>query len=181
MKSRIFAALLIFSLIGCAGVSIKPISLKMALEAHQDSSCNSPCINGYIVYEPIVVVEVSQKEVCLEKDSKGDCKKQVIRCSAGTPFVLPDYTKPYLVNIKSGIGKSGVDVTISDGWRLGNVKDNSDNTALLGTVGDMLGAFKTFSSLTKPAIDENCKAPGLYRVTVENGAVKLTPMLVYTN
>jgi len=42
--------------------------------------------------------------------------------------------KPYLIDVKSGLGKAGTDVTIIDGWRLGNVKDNSDNTAILGNL-----------------------------------------------
>jgi len=41
-----------------------------------------------------------------------------------------------LIDIKSGIGKAGADITIIDGWRLGSVKDNSDNTAMLGDLGE---------------------------------------------
>jgi hypothetical protein len=63
----------------------------------------------------MVVVEVSQKEVCSAQDAKGKCTgDSVISCSAGTPFVLPDTSKPFLVNSKSGFGKAGVDVAITE-------------------------------------------------------------------
>jgi len=173
MKTIAIVSIFIVGISGCAGVDIKPITQEQAVSAHQAGSTAS----GYIVYEPIVVVEISQKDVCVAKDDKGNCKDQENRCAAGTPFVLPDYSKPYLVEVKSGFGKSGVDITITDGWRLGNLKDNSDNTAVLGTVEKLFG-LKSLA-LTEPAKDGNCKAPGLYRVTIDKAGVTLTRMLVY--
>ena len=57
----------------------------------------------------------------------------VISCSAGTPFVLPDTSKPFLVNSKSGFGRLA---SKSPYQRMadGSIKDNSDNRALLGTL-----------------------------------------------
>lgn len=173
MKSIAVVSMIMLGLSGCAGVDIKPISQDQALRAHQAGSSAS----GYIVYEPVVVVEVSQKDVCVAKDDKGNCKAQETRCSAGTPFVLPDYSKPYLVDVKSGFGKSGVDITITDGWRLGNVKDNSDNTAVLGTVEKLLGIKSP--TVIEAAKAGNCKTPGLYRLTIDKDGVALTRMLVY--
>lgn len=174
MKTVIIATVVAtFILSGCAGVNIKPISRDQAVNAHTEGSTAS----GYIVYEPIVVVEISQKDVCVDKDDKGNCKSQETRCSAGAPFVLPDYSKPYLVDAKSGFGKSGVEITITDGWRLGNIKDNSDNTAVLGTVEKLIGLKSAL--ITESAKSNNCQAPGLYRVTVDEKGVALSPMLVY--
>ncbi len=173
MKSIAVISMIILGLSGCAGVDIRPISHEQALSAHQTGSTAS----GYIVYEPVVVVEVSQ--VCVTKDANGSCKDQETRCAAGMPFVLPDYSKPYLIDAKSGFGKAGVDITIVDGWRLSNVKDNSDNTAVLGMVGTLLGVIKSTPTLAKSDKGEKCKAPGLYRVTVDKDGVALTRMLVY--
>ncbi|WP_353254510.1 hypothetical protein [Salinisphaera sp. PC39] len=156
-----------FVLAGCAGVEIEPISPEQATAAHTANSA----INGYIVYEPLVAVEVSKQNVCVEKDSEGKCSEYVSRCSAGAPFVLPDYSKPYRVEIKSGFGKSGAEVSIADGWRLENVKDSSDNTAVLGTLEKILGIE------TAPV--EECKSPGLYRVNLVNGGIELSKLLWY--
>lgn len=176
MKKIAVVSMISLCLSGCAGVDMKPISQEQAVSAHQADST----ANGYIVYEPVVVVEVSEKDVCVAKDDKGNCKAQETRCSAGTPFVLPDYSKPYLVNAKSGFGKAGVDITITDGWRLGNIKDNSDNTAVLGTVEKLLGSgIIPFHAFNMPEQNKKCNAPGLYRVTVDQAGVKLTRILVY--
>lgn len=161
------------ALSGCSGVSIKPISKDDATKAHMPNSAAS----GYIVYEPMVVVEISQKDVCVEKGEKDACTKSVVRCSAGTPFVLPDYSKPYLVGIKSGLGKNGADITITSGWMLGNVKDNSDNTAILGAVEKLFTASILSTSASTQSAD--CKASGLYRVMATDDGVELTRITVY--
>ena len=126
----------------------------------------------------MVVVEVSQKEVCNAQDARGKCTgASVISCSAGTPFVLPDTSKPFLVNSKSGFGKAGVDVAITNGWQLGSIKDNTDNTALLGTLDKIiaLGA----KSFARDGAGEQCKASGLYRVIQAPAGVTLSPLLIY--
>lgn len=175
LKSITVIMISIFGLIGCAGVDITPITHDRAQNAHEAGSTDK----GYIVYEPAIFVEVSKKEVCVAKDDKGNCKVQETTCSVGAPFVMPDYKKPYLVNVKSGFGKSGADITITDGWRLGNVKDNSDNTAILDMVGKIVGlGSKAFNE--RPAEKAgSCKAPGLYRMDIENNTLKLTEMHLY--
>ncbi|GLH69282.1 hypothetical protein GETHPA_08150 [Geothrix rubra] len=155
---------LVFAL-GCAGVKITPISPQRALALHQTEANES----GYVVYEPMVVVEITSKEVCLKKDKDGKCTESIVQCTAGAPFVLPDYRKPYLVDVKSGFGKSGADITITDGWRLGNIKDNSDNTAVLGSVqklleGNLSGLLRAPSGLAPEKSTERPIPSGLYRV-----------------
>ncbi len=158
---------------GCAGVSITPLSQDEAAAIHRGDSKK----NGYVIYEPLVVVEVSQIEVCIEKDSKGKCKKSVTRCSAGKPFVLPDYSKPYIIDIKSGFGKAGVELEFSDGWLLSKVKDNSDNTAVLGAVEKLLG-LETKSSIGTDSAS-GCKDPGIYRVNISPSGIGLEQIKVY--
>jgi hypothetical protein len=175
MKARYLLPLLAASLAGCAGVDITPLSPAEEAAAHAGGTTRK----GYIVYEPMVVVEVSQKEVCGAQDDKGACKgATVVACSAGTPFLLPDTSKPFLVNAQSGFGKAGVEIAITNGWQLGNIKDNSDNTALLGTLEKVLG-LAAARSVTREGAVGKCKAPGLYRVDLVPAGVTLSPLLVY--
>lgn len=174
MKKYFLISIVTMTLAGCAGLDITPISPSEEASAHAGNST----LKGYVIYEPMVVVEVTNKEVCREKDDKGNCKETPeIACSAGSPFTLPDPSKPFLLNTRSGFGKAGVDVTITNGWQLGNLKDNSDNTAILGTIEKLAGS-KSYSA-TSSISSNKCKAPGLYRVNIKDSAVELTPLLVY--
>lgn len=163
MKTILLAMLVTFLLTlgGCAGIDIHSISPDEATAAHKGST-----LPGYIVYAPMVVVEVAAKDVCVRKDKSGNCTYQETRCSAGAPFLLPDYSKPFLVRSKSGFGKAGADITIVDGWRLGAIKDNSDNTAILGAIASALGT-KSFVGPSKPAAG-GCDIAGLYRVNSDS-------------
>jgi hypothetical protein len=157
---------------GCAGVEIRPISQERALRAHEDGGAE----RGYIVYEPAVVVEVAARQVCVTADAKGKCTLQT-QCVAGAPFILPDYSRPYLVSTKSGLGKSGLDMSIVDGWRLGSLKDASDNGAILGVLEKLATRKAAGDEGADPAV--GCKAAGLYRVLTERDGLTLSPMLVY--
>jgi hypothetical protein len=159
-------------LAGCAGLDVRPISQERALRAHEGSSDE----RGYIVYEPVVVVEVGPRQVCTATEGKGKCTLQT-QCAAGAPFILPDYSRPYLVSTKSGLGKAGLDMTIVDGWRLGSLKDSSDNGAVLGILEKL--ATRGPSADPSAGTEGRCKAAGLYRVVTEQGSVTLSPMLIY--
>lgn len=174
MKARALFPLLVAGIAGCAGVDITPLSPAEETAAHAGGTSRK----GYIVYEPMVVVEVSQKEVCSAPDDKPPCKgATTIACSAGTPFVLPDTSKPFLVNAQSGFGKAGVEIAITNGWQLGSIKDSSDNTALLGTLEKVL-ALTSARSLARESPSRPCKA-GLYRVDLGPAGATLSPLLVY--
>lgn len=169
MRAYLVASLVSLSLSACAGLDIKPIS--SGDEAASRSGQKN--LSGYVVYQPMVVVEVTPKEIC-SKDNEGKCTTSLkIICSAGAPFTLPDLSKPFLVNVRSGFGKAGVDVAIANGWQLGNIKDNSDNTAILGAIKELADIKIAVAS------EGTCKAPGLYRVNLTAKGVELTPLLVY--
>jgi hypothetical protein len=161
-------------LTGCAGLEITTLRPEQVAQARQSTD---NALDGYVLYEPIVVVEVSVKDVCLAgKDDKGNCKASTVtQCAATTPFLLPDYSRPYLVRSKNGLGKAGVDIAITDGWRLGSIKDNSDNTAILGTMEKVFG----IKSVVPDAGKTGCAAPGLYQVTLDKGAPALRPLKLY--
>ena len=73
--------------------------------------------------------------------------------------------------------KFGVFLAITNGWQLGSIKDNSDNTALLGTLDKIiaLGA----KSIARESAAGQCKASGLYRVIQAPTGVTLSPLLIY--
>ena len=159
---------------GCSGVDIRPISPALESEAHVREGVAS----GYVVYGPMVVVEISR--VCVVKDAKGACKDDETRCAAGAPFVLPDLSKPFLVDIRNGFGKSGVDLAIADGWRLSGVKDTSDNTAILGAIEKIaLARMAEPRTASDESVRGGCAAPGLYRVELTAEGMKLSPLLPY--
>ena len=115
---RILAVLAAVLCSACAGVSINPISIDKAKQAHASDGN----LKGYIFYSPVVVVELSDKVVCLAQKPNQECERSEVTCSAGTPFVLPDYSKPFVVDIHSGFGKAGADISFKDGWLLSQVK-----------------------------------------------------------
>ena len=163
------------ALAGCSGVAIRPISPEYERSAHgKDTSAS-----GYVVYGPMVVVEVAPREVCMARNDKNVCTDTETRCAIGAPQFLPDLSKPFLVDIKSGFGKAGVDVTIADGWRLGNLKDNSDNTAILGLIEKLGVSFFAKAEPGTTTKGKGCSAPGLYRIEIEGSVVRLAPLLAY--
>jgi hypothetical protein len=172
MRSRTIVWVLAVTLAGCAGVDIRPISQERAVQAHGGADKE----RGYLVYEPVVVVEVGPRQACTTAEAKGRCSLQT-QCVAGAPFVLPDYSRPYLVSTRSGLGKTGLDMTIVDGWRLGSLKDSSDTGAMLGILEKL--ATRAPAGDAPMSGESNCKAAGLYRVVAEDGRVTLSPMLVY--
>ena len=165
MRSIVWLAA-IAALGGCAGVSIDPISADKAGKAHSQDGA----VKGYIVYGAMIVMQIGETEVCTQRGNDGKCTANKTVCTVGTPTVLPDYSKPYSVDIRSGLGKAGVEVQIADGWRLSGVKDASDNTALLSFLEKNI--FKT-ESVTKSTAAGPCGAlePGLYQWTGQKKAL----------
>lgn len=106
MAKLLAGVLLALLLAGCSGITIKGLP---------NLPADRTDLHGYVVYEPIVMVAVAQAQ-------HGGCSL--------SQFTVPNYGRPYEVGARSGLGKSGVNVTITDGWRLGGFTDNSDNSSL---------------------------------------------------
>ena len=152
---------------GCAGVTIKPV--KGTPEQVRESLIAGKQ-DGYVIYHPMILFEVVDKEVCTEKGNDGNCKAFNVVCSLGTKQVVPDYDQAYVIQISSGFGKAGVDVTVTDGWLLSNVKDNSDNTALLDVLFKAaFGGYKPGATAAPRPDDFGCKERGLYRYKLTDG------------
>ena len=124
---------------GCASMKIAPLTQGKAGQAHEN---DSPVKSGYIVYAPMVLFEIKAGE-------HGGCV-------VGPTFTLPDYSKPYVIDSRSGFGKAGSEFTIADGWRLSTMKDSSDNSAFL--------ALATKSLELRPDVANSCGNAGVYRI-----------------
>lgn len=172
----LFLFLLMFA--GCAGIDIKPITADRAKNAHNTGTDDK----GYIVYSPVVIIEIKEEAICLEQDANGKCVKSKTVCKAEKlPYLLPDYSKPFLVRPQSGFGKTDVELSIKDGWCLDSVKDKSDNAAVLDNV---IKAVKEVSDITKHTTEssyktEGCPKSGLYRLEYSEGNLVLEPLLIY--
>ncbi|WP_430415540.1 hypothetical protein [Marinobacter adhaerens] len=158
----------------CAGLSITPITVEQVQNAHQPGSE----IEGYIVYQPMLVAEIGEKTICVSRAANGECEKFTLACGIGELKSLPDYSKPYLLKSSSGFGKAGVEINIEDGWKLTSLKDNSDNTGFLDVLAAIGGV--ELSSIT-PSFEsgKGCSMAGIYRVSLENNVMKLKPLLQY--
>ena len=175
MWKQLSVPIVVVSLSGCAGLDIASLSTAAANNAHSRSNE----VKGYIVYHPMVVVEVGEKELCIAKNEKGQCTKVKTVCGVGDPKTLPDYSKPYLLTPKSGLGKAGVDIKIEEGWRLGGIKDESDNTALLGVLATAGGIETTVEGPVSDASISDCSDSGIYQVKPLEGGIQLIPILKY--
>lgn len=125
MKRILGVALAAVVVTGCAGIKIQPIE-KSRVGAGSWGTKGSP--EGYVVYHPQLVLEIVEKRDC--GDDK-ECKNPAYSCVASKPFYVPDFSRPYQITSRAGLGKAGLDVSIVDGWQLSGIKDNSDNTAFL--------------------------------------------------
>lgn len=161
VAKTISAMLFAIALSGCGGIVIKPAATDWR------SSAVSKEDEGYLVYEPRVVVKVELSYRCPEPGEGGACNGEpVLGCAVGDPFVVPDYNKPYVVRFKRGFAGSESSLKFASGWLLSEATSATDNTALF----DLLGA-----AAAAAAADDGCK-PGLYamdpKVTMDEG-VKL--------
>ena len=153
LKSTVVALRLVV-LAGCGGLKITSLTAQQAEEAH----IKKDAVSGYIVYHPMLVVWL--------KKSGDACE------IAGKPVVLPDYSKPFLLEIERGLARSSVELQIEDGWRLGGVKTEADNTALLKLAGQVAMGMVGLSSAVASADAQAC-TPGFYKLVLDDDEVKM--------
>ena len=159
MKQTLLATSICLVVCGCSGLELRAMEPKEVNGLFGGGNRTA----GYVIYEPMVVVEISDETPCLKKEGEKCIEKGAPKCTVGAPIYLPNYERPYIVNSKSGFGKAGVDVAINNGWQIGAIKDNSDNSSLLPFVTSVTG---TYADGEKAA---GCKEPGLYRlISIDN-------------
>lgn len=153
MKRAFKAAVIAFTtqLVGCAGLSVTPLTPNQASLAHSDSSS----INGYIAYHPAMIVAIGTKN--------GSCGIDSIQ-------YLPDYSKPYLVRIDKGIGSSTTKFDLTNGWMLSSASATVDNSVISEKLFNKLSATTLTLSSESKAPDASLECvPGIYRYEYENG------------
>ena len=122
-------------LAGCGGLSIDP---------GKDPK------KGYTVYAPMVMVNVSRVRTCEKLRRDGTCEQgQSDSCVVGTPYVLPDYTKPFTVKFEKGLGSYSGSVTIENGWMLGAATSTGDPSDFLTNVGEAAAVMATSVTCTE--------------------------------
>lgn len=167
----------VFSLAGCSGLQLKTLS---STEVERARTSGGTPLDGYVVYEPLVAVKVGNALMCPDgsvPDAKNPCAGAQVQCVIGDVMKLPDYGKPYLVSVQNGFGKAGVDVAIAEGWMLGHIKDNSDNTAMLTFLKETLTLGVAKNDPTRAADGSRSCTPDLYRVTASNEGLKLNRLI----
>ena len=83
MRKLLVAAMCILLVSGCAGLSIEPIPEDKAKKAHKNPSAVG---DGYIVYHPIVAVEIQERAVCITRNRAGTCTDPRLVCRAESLF-----------------------------------------------------------------------------------------------
>ena len=161
MMKQICLVILLAVLAGCGGLEISSLSVEEAKNAHKpelsSESESGKKVPGYIVYHPMIVVDVNKE------------------CKIGKPQTLPDYGKPFLLKPTWGVGKSSVDLKIEDGWRLAGFKAETDNTAWLKDLLDIIGKKVPPSAkgLQEKQPDDNTCQSGLYKLSIDKDGKKI--------
>lgn len=162
MLKFMIAGSLLVVLVGCGGLRMTSITTERAAMAHQKETA----VPGYIVYHPLLVVTL--------KEDKGTCKID------GKPTMMPDYSKPFLLEIEPGLSNTNVDLRIEDGWRLGGATSKIDNTGWV-QLALQLGAVAAFNKETEENGEtkkkETACRPGLNGLVVEDGKMRFEPLL----
>lgn len=104
----------------------------------------------------MILVEVQVVMVCADGSEKCEGTQKQARCVAKPPMYFPDYSRPYEIRTKAGLGKAGLDVAVANGWMLTGQKDSTDNSALLGFIAK-IGGFGLDQS------GGSCKGAGIYK------------------
>jgi len=111
----------------------------------------------YQLYSPRILVTVSDARQCIKPGAGGACPdgSWEYNCVMSKPWVLPDYSKPYVATFKTGFGSQSASITIVDGWMLGQASSATGVSAITATL---------LESAAEDA-NEDCNA-GIYEWTV---------------
>lgn len=120
---------------------------------------------GYQLYYPKILVTVSAERQCIKPEAGGACPgaNWEYNCVMSKPWVLPDYSKPYVATFKPGLGSQSASIEIVDGWMLGQASSATDVSAIAATL----------LELAAEDANKNCNA-GIYEWTV-NGFQRIDP------
>lgn len=156
MKTLAFAFSLCTSIVlsGCGGIVIK-----------ETGASNE----GYRVYAPRVLVNVTETRTCKKPQAGGACPEGEFdySCTVSAPFYLPNFDEEYMVRFKRGVGSYSGEVSIVNGWMLGGAKESGDTNSFVSTLTGAAGlgteGFNPSVDRQPTDADQGCKA-GMYEL-----------------
>jgi hypothetical protein len=120
---------------GCAYYKIQPVS---ASSLRNWGKTNGPQ-EGYVFYQPELYFAAM-----IATDSTGDKGTAPAKQNVTvTPIYLPNHERPYRVTTHNFLAKADFTFNFENGWKLTQISDKSDNTAVAST---LAGELKTMLS-----------------------------------
>ena len=123
---------------GCAYYKIQPVP---AASLKNWGETNGPR-EGYIFYQP----ELYFSATILTESAKAGDDPQVKQTVTVAPLYLPNYQKPFRVTTWDFMAKSDFTFNFEDGWKLTQISDKADNSAVANT---LAGQLQTILSAAK--------------------------------
>jgi hypothetical protein len=135
---------------GCAYYKIQPVS---AASVRNWGKINGPQ-EGYVFYQPELYFAAT-----ITTDSIGDKgAAQTKQTVTVAPIYLPNHERPYRLTTHNFLAKADFTFNFENGWKLTQISDKSDNTAVANT---LAGELKTMLSAAgvKAQVEPGTNAP----------------------
>ena len=139
---------------GCAYYKIRPVA---AASLKDWGKINGPR-EGYIFYQP----ELYFSATILTESANAGGDPQAKQTVTVAPLYLPNYQKPFRVTTWDFMAKSDFTFNFEDGWKLTQISDKADNSAVANTLAGQLqtilsaakgtGSFKLAASASKTRV-----------------------------
>jgi hypothetical protein len=135
---------------GCAYYKIQPISESSV----QNWGRTNGLREGYVFYQPELYFAAT-----ISTDSTGDKgTTQTKQSVTVTPIYLPNRERPYRLTTHNFLAKADFTFNFENGWKLTQISDKADNTAVANT---LAGELKTILSAAgvKAMVEPGTNAP----------------------
>jgi hypothetical protein len=135
---------------GCAYYKIQPISASSV----QNWGKTNGVQEGYVFYQPELYFAAT-----IAPDSTGASGTTSAKQSVTVaPIYLPNHERPYRVTTHNFLAKADFTFNFENGWKLTQISDKSDNTAVANT---LAGELKTMLStaVVKAQVEPGTNAP----------------------
>jgi hypothetical protein len=120
---------------GCAYYKIQPVS---ASSVQNWGKTNGP-LEGYVFYQPELYFAAAVATDSTGAGGTAQTKQNV----TVTPIYLPNHARPYRMTTHNFLAKADFTFDFENGWKLTQISDKADNTAVANT---LAGELKTMLS-----------------------------------
>ena len=127
---------------GCAYYKIQPVP---AASVKDWGKTNGPR-EGYIFYQPELYFSAT---ILPDSTNAGGGTAQAKQTVTVTPLYLPNYQKPFRVTTRNFLAKSDFAFNFENGWKLTQISDKADNSAVANT---LAGQLQTILSAAGAAV-----------------------------